>query len=129
MTSGVPGPEPGSHRCLALPVASAGREVASSRLERPRGNATAFKIRRAMFVAEQNLRQLRVLWEGPPAASLHLFLHILRMCRGCRRPSLSSALSQGLTLPVRPCCHRTFAALVALGRTELPRVSAGGCGV
>lgn len=47
-----------SLRCLLLLVVSAGCEVASCRLESQRGNATAFKIRRKMFVAEQNLRQL-----------------------------------------------------------------------
>ncbi|XP_060238411.1 homeobox protein cut-like 2 isoform X2 [Meriones unguiculatus] len=71
-----------------------------------------------MFVAEQNLRQLRVLWEGPLAAFRIYFCTFFacaeaaggpcsaRCRRGSRCPSL---LSLGI------------AVLVALGRTELPR--------
>lgn len=84
MTSGSQGWSLGhstlvSLRCLALLVVSAGGKVASSCLKSQRGNATAFKIRRKMFVAEQNLRQLRVLWEGPLAA-FHIYFCTFFAC-------------------------------------------------
>ena len=96
-----------SLRCLALLVVSAGGEVASSYLKSQRGNATAFKIRRKMFVAEQNLRPLRVLWEGPIAA-FHIYFCTFFACaeaadgprsarswRGSRCPSLLSRAVTG----------------------------------
>lgn len=112
MTSGSQGWSLGhstlvSLRCLALLVVSAEGEVASSCLKSQRGSATAFKIRRKMFVAEQNLRQLRVLWEGPLAA-FHIYFCTFFACaeaadgprsarswRGSRCPSLLSLAVTG----------------------------------
>jgi hypothetical protein len=56
---------------------SAGGEVPSGWSKSQRGNANVFKIRLEMFVAEQNLRQLGVLWEGTPrrAAFPFIFAH------------------------------------------------------
>lgn len=61
---------------------------------------------------------------GRAASSLsRLFLHILCMCRGCR----SARSHRGSHCPA--LLSLDIAALVALERTEPPRVSAGRCGV
>lgn len=69
-------------------------EMACSRLESPGGNATAFKIRRKMFVAEQNLRQPESCGKGRQQPFAFIFAHSLHV------PRLPlSSLSQRLTLP------------------------------
>lgn len=83
---------------LALLVASSGDEMASSCLESRGGNATLpLKLEGRCLLRSRTCVSPSPV--GRAASSLsRLFLHILCMCRGCWRPSLSS-LSQGLTLP------------------------------
>lgn len=54
----------------------------------------SFKIRMEMFVAEQNLRQLRVLWEGTALSQpfIFIFAHTLFLSRWCA-DSLAVALA------------------------------------
>ena len=85
-------------QCLALPVVSSGGEMTSSCLESRGGNATQpLKLEGRCLLRSRTCVSPSPV--GRAASSLsRLFLHILCMCLGCWRPSLSS-LSQGLALP------------------------------